>query len=123
MSLKSKAKKSAQKSKSAIGEEDHAFSLPLFEQLAHFDQEYPEGNPIAPLNRSQAANTDHVDRELQLVQLQKEKLALELEVLQLRQSTVLPLASTNLGSTANASVKKESLIGLKILYLKIVCDR
>ena len=75
-------------------------------QLAHFDQEDPKENPIAPLNRSQAANTDHIERELQLVQLQKEKLALELEVLRLRQSTVLPPASTNSGSTASASVKK-----------------
>ena len=56
--LKSKARKSAQKSKFAFGQEDHAFSLPLFEQLAHFVQEDPEENPIAPLNRSQVAYTD-----------------------------------------------------------------
>lgn len=48
-SLKSKANKSVQKSKSAIVEPDHAFPYPLFEQLAHFDLENPEENPIGLL--------------------------------------------------------------------------
>ncbi|KAK3734788.1 hypothetical protein QZH41_007920 [Actinostola sp. cb2023] len=75
-------------------EEDHQFSS-LFDSLAHLeiDPDGLESRQQNPLSRSpevvRPQQSHSLDKELELVKSQKEKLTLELEVLHLRQRTTL----------------------------------
>ena len=75
-------------------EPDYIFPEPnLFDQLAHLDLQEHDSSPRTVPERSQPVRVDRLERELELVQHQKEKLQLELEVLRLRQMTAQPPAT------------------------------
>ena len=84
------SQKSKQKSRPKSQLEDYGFpplpQSPIFEHLAQFRDDEPDFRPalghLSPSERKQ----DSLDKELELVKLQKEKLALELEVLRLSQA-------------------------------------
>ena len=82
------SRKSKQKSRSKPQQEDYAFPpsshSQLFEHYAQFRDDEPALGPVlghpSPSERQQQL----LDKELELVKQEKEKLALELEVLRLR---------------------------------------
>ena len=94
MSAKSKSRSKSTRPKVTIPEPDYPFpDSNLFDQLAHLDVQEHESSPLTVLERPQSASGDRLDRELALVQQQKEKLQLELEVLRQRQMTAPPQAA------------------------------
>ena len=102
------SQKSKQKSRSKPQLEDYAFppspQFHLFEPYAQFRDNEPALGPVlghpSPLERKQPL----LDKELQLVKQEKEKLALELEVLCLRQ--VLGRATPPNTSAAPSATRK-----------------
>ena len=80
------SQKSKQKSRSKPQMEDYASSSPqpqLFEHYAQFRDDEPAIGSV--LGHPSASERKRLDEELELMKQEKEKLALELEVLHLRQ--------------------------------------
>ena len=78
----------------ATQEPDYTFpESTLFDQLTHLDLQEHDCSPRTVSERPQSARGDCLERELELVRHQKEKLQLELEVLRLRQMTAAPPGS------------------------------
>ena len=83
------SQKSKQKSRSKPQLEDYAFSPPLqsqlFEHYAQFRDDEPALEPVLGHPLPSERQQQLLDKELELAKKEKEKLALELEVLRLRQ--------------------------------------
>lgn len=106
-----KSKNKSQKSKSTTEETDSFPHPNLFEHLAQFDLDDPEMKLVTPVHHSpQSTRQKRLDRELELVQLQKEKLALELEVLRLRQNTAPPPSSSATASSSGKDTVRKRVI-------------
>ena len=112
MAAKSKStSKSAANSKHSSSERlDYLFPQPnLLDQLEQLGLEDADANlHRTSLDRS-GVRRDHLDRELELVQRQKEKLELELEVLCLRQVTASPQAPSSSPPAESGSTKKRAI--------------
>ena len=78
------SQKSKQKSRSKSQLEDYASQI--FEHLVEFRDNEPDFRPVLWHPLPSDRKKDSLDKELELVKLQKEKLALELEVLRLSQA-------------------------------------
>ena len=98
------------KPKSAVSPEVDLDNPPrsFLEQLSQLNLEEPTRSPAVP--QQAMPRHDLLDKELELVKLQKEKLALESEVLRLRQSATTP-SQPNVENTTAAKepAKKRSI--------------
>ena len=110
------SQKSKQKSRGKPQLEDYAFppspQPQLFEHYAQFRDDEPALEPVlghpSPSERRQKL----LDKELELVKQEKEKLALELEVLRLRQAlgpATPPTASAAQCATGKSDTKKKTI--------------
>ena len=110
------SQKSKQKSRSKPQMEDYGFppspQTQLFEHYSQFRDDEPALEPVlghpSPSERKQQL----LDKELELVKQEKEKLALELEVLRLRQvlgPATPPATSAAPSATGKSDTKKKSI--------------
>ena len=117
------SQKSRQKFRSKPQLEDYAFppspQSQLFEHYAQFRDDEPALGPVlghpSPSERKQQL----LDKELELVKQEKEKLALELEVLRLRQvlgPATPPATSAAPCATGSLTQRKRSSTGRSTLF-------
>ena len=123
--VKVKSKTIKQKPTMQVPTQEPDYTLPesnLFDQLAHLDLQEHDSSPRTVSERPQSAGGDCLERELELVRHQKEKLQLELEVLRLRQMTAAPPATASQDESGQSGKRVKSRVSSGGLSKKRTID-